>query len=167
MCLIHNEICHPEIRKIWEKQVQFIKISCFFQGKDKLDFFFFVCYYSPINLFADAPLIGPLLEQKNKPEFSEWPEQKISSDGSSICWMAKPGLARIPVLSAGTPEGLSPSSSGMLSPTPEGWGLSYPGSRGISSTSTPFSFQCGLVGTITTWPVNYSITKPDTGIILG
>lgn len=40
MCLIHNEICHPEIRKIWEKQVQFIKISCFFQGKDKLDFFF-------------------------------------------------------------------------------------------------------------------------------
>lgn len=28
--LIHNRIFQPEIRKIWEKQAQFIKIPCFF-----------------------------------------------------------------------------------------------------------------------------------------
>lgn len=136
----------------------------------------FVSHCSPINLFEGRKstlLPGPLLKQKIKSEFSELLEQKITLNGSKLCWMAKGRLAGVPVLSPVTPQEVTLPASCIPVPDPPGAAdcrvlaaspLAFQRDF-LYISATSFSFQLALIGTITTWTLNYSITKSDTRII--
>lgn len=80
---------------------------------------------------------------------------------------AKAGLAGVPVLSPVTPPEVSPASPLDASPDPPRVAdcrilAASPLALErdfLYSSATPFSFQRALVGTIITWPLNYSTTK--------
>lgn len=88
--------------------------------------FFFFCLLLFINQFiwstGDVLLISPLLEQKNKSRVQWVPRTENPFRGDGKVW-----LGQNPSPFSRNPSGSQPSSSGMLSPTSEGWGLSYPG----------------------------------------
>lgn len=62
-----------------------------------------------------------------KSEFSELLEQKITSNGSKLCWTAKAGLAGLPALSPVTPQEVNAGASRLPLPDPRRPGLLYPG----------------------------------------
>lgn len=87
----------------------------------KINEIFFVSHCSPINLFEgrkSALLPGSLLKQKIKLEFSELLEQKITLNGSKLCWMAKGRLAGVPVLSPVTLQEVTLPASCIPVPSP-------------------------------------------------